>query len=153
MTFQIPVVTNIAGRPAIDALPVAPMPRKHLLAMVRVHHPTWRGALVGGLAIAFGLAFVPAMAADSSMASDAKADIHRSERVMSDSWITTKVKSELLANSIGDGTSVSVKTTHGVVSLSGMLDSRDAVNDAKRIAGHVQGVKRVDSARLTVGAR
>ncbi|MDR3397445.1 MAG: BON domain-containing protein [Pandoraea sp.] len=153
MTALIPVVPIVAGRIAIDALPAAPKPRKYLLTMVRARHPAWRGALVGGLAMALGLALVPAKAADSSMTSDAKADMHHSERVMSDSWITTKVKSELLANSIGDGTSVSVKTTHGVVALSGMLDSRDAVNNAKRIAGHVQGVKRVDSSRLTVGAR
>ncbi|QBC31855.1 BON domain-containing protein [Pandoraea sp. XY-2] len=121
--------------------------------MVRVHRPAWRGALTGGLAIALGLALVPAKAEDSSMTSEAKSDMHRSERVMSDSWITTKVKSELLANSISDGTNVSVKTTHGVVVLTGTLASQDAVSGAKRIAEHVKGVKRVDSSGLTVGPR
>ncbi len=153
MTTLIPVVPAVAEALAIDALPATPASGKHRLAMVRAHHPAWRGALAGGLALALGLALVPAKAADSSMSADAKADMHHSERVMSDSWITTKVKSELLANSIGDGTSVKVTTTHGVVVLTGMLDSRDAVNDAKRIAGDVQGVKRVDSSRLSVGTR
>ncbi|VVE22886.1 transporter [Pandoraea horticolens] len=153
MTAQIPIVPAVAESVAVDALPATLKPRKHLLAMVRVHRSAWRGALAGGLAVALGLLLVPAKAADSSMTSDVKADMHHSERVVSDSWITTKVKSELLANSIGDGTSVKVKTTHGVVTLSGMLDSRDAVNDAKRIAGHVKGVTRIDSSGLTVGTR
>lgn len=42
-------------------------------------------------------------------ASDAKSDMHHSERVMSDNWVTTKVKSERFAKRISDGTNVSVK--------------------------------------------
>lgn len=153
MTTQISVVPAVADGLGTDARPTTSKPRKHLLNMVRVHRSAWRGALTGGLAIALGLALVPAKAEDSSMTSEAKSDMHRSERVMSDSWITTKVKSELLANSISDGTNVSVKTTHGVVVLTGTLASQDAVSGAKRIAEHVKGVKRVDSSGLTVGPR
>lgn len=153
MTAQIPVVPTVADGLDTDAQPVAAKPRKHLLAMVRVYRPAWRGALTGGLAIALGLALVPVKAAESRMTSDARSNLHHSERVMSDSWVTTKVKSELLAKSIGDGTNVSVKTTRGIVVLTGTLASQDAVNDAKRIAEHVKGVKRVDSSGLKIGSR
>ncbi|VVE65356.1 transporter [Pandoraea anapnoica] len=153
MTAKIPVVPAAADGFDTDAQPAASKPRNPLLPMIRVYRPAWHGALTGGLAIVLGLALVPVKAAESSMASDAKSDMHHSERVMSDTWVTTKVKSELLAKSISDGTNVSVKTTHGIVVLTGKLASQDAVNDAKRIAERVKGVKRVDSSGLTIGSR
>jgi hyperosmotically inducible protein len=71
------------------------------------------------------------------------------ERVISDSVITAKVKSELLADSVSKGFDVSVTTKHGVVMLSGNLANPDAIDHVKDIAGKVDGVKSVDTSRLS----
>jgi hyperosmotically inducible protein len=72
---------------------------------------------------------------------------------MSDSWITTKVKSEILADSISKGFKVDVKTKHGVVILKGVLASQDAIDHVKDIAAKVDSVKSVDTTGLTVAAK
>jgi hyperosmotically inducible protein len=76
--------------------------------------------------------------------------VNKTERVVSDSWITTKVKSEIMADSVSKGFDVSVKTTHGVVVLKGKLANHDAIAHVKDIAGKVDGVKSVDTSALTV---
>ncbi|MDR3395714.1 MAG: BON domain-containing protein [Parasulfuritortus sp.] len=76
--------------------------------------------------------------------------VAKTERVVSDSWITTKVKSELLADSVSKGFDVSVTTLHGVVVLKGALASQDAVDHVKAVAARVKGVKSVDTSALTV---
>jgi hyperosmotically inducible periplasmic protein len=75
------------------------------------------------------------------------------ERVVSDSWITTKVKSELLADSVSKGFDVNVKTHHGVVKLTGTLANNDAVAHVKDIAKSVDGVKSVDTSNLIAANR
>jgi hyperosmotically inducible protein len=77
----------------------------------------------------------------------------KTERVASDSWITTKVKSELLADSVSKGFDVSVKTIDGVVVLKGTLANRDAIDHVKDVAGKVEGVKSVDTSGLTVAPK
>ena len=74
----------------------------------------------------------------------------KTERVVSDSWITTKVKSEILADSISKGFKVSVETKHGVVILTGALANQDGIDHVKDIAGKVDGVKSVDTTALVV---
>ena len=69
---------------------------------------------------------------------------------MSDSWITTKVKSEILANSVSKAFKVHVKTKHGVVTLKGKLPNQDAVDLVKMIAEKVKGVQSVDATGLLV---
>ena len=76
--------------------------------------------------------------------------VAKTKRVVSDSWITTKVKSELLADSISKGIDVSVVTLHGVVVLKGALANQDAIEHVKDIAAKVKGVKSVDTSALTV---
>jgi hyperosmotically inducible protein len=66
----------------------------------------------------------------------------------SDSWITTKVKSQLLADSITKGLDIDVTTTKGVVALSGTAGSKDAADHAEDIAKQVKGVKSVDTSAL-----
>ena len=75
------------------------------------------------------------------------------KQVASDSWITTKVKSELLADSISKGFDVSVETTDGVVVLKGALANQDAIDHVKDVAGKVDGVKSVDASGLTVAGK
>ena len=79
-----------------------------------------------------------------ALASDAKHEV-------SDSWITTKVKSELFSDSLTKGFDVKVVTTKGVVTLSGKLPNEDAVKRAKELAEKVDGVKSVNTDDLSVG--
>jgi hyperosmotically inducible protein len=73
------------------------------------------------------------------------------ERAVSDSWITAKVKSEILANSVSKAFKVSVKTKSGVVSLRGKLPSQDAIDLVKMTAEQVKGVKSVKVSGLSIG--
>ncbi len=86
----------------------------------------------------------------SKTAAKTKKAVANTGRVMSDSWITTKVKSEILADSVSKGFDVAVTTVHGVVVLKGTLANRDAVLHVKDIAAKVQGVKSVDTTALVV---
>ncbi|HEX5127007.1 MAG TPA: BON domain-containing protein [Rhodocyclaceae bacterium] len=79
--------------------------------------------------------------------------VAKTKRVVSDSWITTKVKSEILADSVSKGFDVGVKTTHGVVALKGTLANSDAVDHVKDIAEKVDGVKSVDTSALKVASK
>ena len=79
--------------------------------------------------------------------------IAKAERVISDSWITTKVKSHLLADSVSKGLNVDVTTVHGVVVLKGELANQDAIDHVKDLASQVEGVKSVDVSALTVAAK
>jgi hyperosmotically inducible protein len=72
------------------------------------------------------------------------------ERAVSDSVITAKVKSELLADSVSKGFEVSVTTKQGVVMLSGNLANNDAIDHVKDVASKVDGVKSVDTSGLSV---
>lgn len=74
------------------------------------------------------------------------------ERAVSDSWITTKVKSEILADNVSKGFNVNVVTKHGVVVLKGTLATQDGIDHVKDIAAKVKGVKSVDTSGLTVSS-
>jgi hyperosmotically inducible protein len=76
----------------------------------------------------------------------------KAERAVSDSWITAKVKAEILANSVSKAFKVSVKTKRGMVSLKGKLPSQDAIDVVKMIAEKVKGVKSVDVSGLAIGS-
>jgi hyperosmotically inducible protein len=92
---------------------------------------------------------IPANSQAEANTRDAMAN---TERVASDSWITTKVKSEILADNVSKGFNVSVKTTQGVVVLSGALASQDGIDHVKAIAAKVSGVKSVDVSALHVSS-
>lgn len=103
--------------------------------------------LVSGLVLGSNLALA---ASDGATMAPAKA-ASNAEGVVSDSWITTKVKSEILANSVSKAFKVSVKTKSGAVSLKGKLPNQDAVDLVKMISEKVKGVKSVDVSGLVVG--
>jgi hyperosmotically inducible protein len=87
----------------------------------------------------------------SQISKDAKKAVKKTEQVSSDSWITTKVKSALLADSLTKGFKISVSTTHHIVSLSGKVDTQEAADKAMLIARQVKGVEDVDISALKVG--
>ena len=85
--------------------------------------------------------------ADSVAAKSDKA-AKKTGKYASDSWITTKVKSQLLADSVTKGLDIDVTTSNGVVALSGSVGSQDAADHAEGIAKKVKGVKSVDTSGL-----
>lgn len=93
-----------------------------------------------------------AMAADNDPQKKKAADADSSQPV-SDTWITTKVKSSLLADSDVSGTKIEVDTVDGVVFLTGNVESQAQVDEAKRIAAEIDGVGKVDTTKLKVSAQ
>ncbi len=94
-----------------------------------------------------------AAAADAASANAPPTATHRTERVISDSWITTKVKSEILKSSLAKGFDVKVVTLHGIVTLKGTLASEAVIDQVKAIAAKVKGVQSVDTSTLVATAK
>lgn len=108
------------------------------------------------LAASFGIGTAGAAspAADSqSVKADTREAVAKTKEVASDSWITTKVKSEIMADSVSKGFEVGVVTTGAAVALKGELASPEAITRVREIAASVEGVKRVDTTGLRVQAR
>lgn len=76
---------------------------------------------------------------------------NNSDQPMSDTWITTKVKSELATTSDVKSMNVDVKTVNGVVTLTGTLANELAVDKAISAAKSVKGVKSVEATGLKAG--
>ena len=67
---------------------------------------------------------------------------------VSDSWITTKVKSQFAADELVKALDINVSTNGGVVTLAGIVESSAARSRAISITKGTKGVKRVDSSTL-----
>ncbi len=108
-----------------------------------------------GVALAVA-AFMAFGAVANASAEDTKDKMEKTEKkvekAVSDSWITTKVKSEILANSVTKAFKVSVKTLHGAVKLNGKLPNQEAIDQVKQIAEKVKGVNSVDTSKLVVAS-
>jgi len=112
-------------------------------------------ALTLGLALSSSAAFAKDPAAKSPPTSThpaTHADRHDSNEPVTDSWITTKVKADLLASSNVPGTEIKVETVNGVVSLSGAVATQAEKDKAVTTAKGIKGVTRVDAAALKVSA-
>lgn len=81
--------------------------------------------------------------ADPAMSSD------KSAQPGTDTWITTKVKTELMATKGIPSTDISVTTTNGNVTLAGVVETKAQVQKAIAVAQAVKGVHNVDSTALT----
>jgi hyperosmotically inducible protein len=109
--------------------------------------------ILAGLAAVLGLGLSDANAAAAEAASSGPTATQKTERVVSDTWITTKVKSEILKSSLAKGFDVKVTTLHGIVTLKGSLTSADVIDQVKAIAAKVKGVQSVDTSNLVVAAK
>lgn len=69
---------------------------------------------------------------------------------VSDTWITSKVKSTFLADTDLDGMDIKVETNQGVVSLSGTVSSEAEKELAIQKAKSIKGVKDVSADALVV---
>lgn len=76
--------------------------------------------------------------------------MEKAEDAVSDTWITSKVKSTFLADSDLDGMDIKVETNQGVVSLSGTVGSKAEKELAIQKAMTIKGVKDVSADALLV---
>jgi hyperosmotically inducible periplasmic protein len=70
--------------------------------------------------------------------------------VIDDTAITTKVKTGLLADPMVSAFAISVETSRGVVSLTGIVNSAGERARAIQVAQETGGVRRVDARNLFV---
>lgn len=87
------------------------------------------------------------------MADGSEAATTRAGASVDDAWITTKVKSALLADPQIQGLKIDVDTEQGVVSLSGEIESVAEQKQAVEVAAGIEGVKAVDDTQLVVASR
>lgn len=78
-------------------------------------------------------------------------DGRSSDQPVNDTWITTKVKSSLLADSDVAGLNIEVETINGVVMLSGQVAEQAQIQHATRIARGIEGVTDVRTTGLVRG--
>lgn len=113
------------------------------------------------LALSAGMGFVAAQAVampdtrpepeeQNRSDADRKSD---SDQPVSDTWITTKVKADLLATEDVSGLDIKVETVNGVVTLSGQVDTQAQADKAVAVTRAIKGVGKVDSSGLTVGKK
>ena len=106
--------------------------------MQRMHRMT---KLSAGVVMGLALAAAPAWV---SAADDTKKSTTESMKTnVSDSWITSKAKIALMADSRVPGSSVNVETQKGMVYLRGKVDSDAAKSAAEEVARGVEGVQAV----------
>ena len=79
------------------------------------------------------------VAALALLSSSAFAD----DKPVSDSWITTKVKAELMKDTTTQASKIHVTTKDGVVMLSGTASSKEEADKAEHDAKMIDGVKEV----------
>jgi len=70
---------------------------------------------------------------------------------ITDTWITTKVKTDLLATQDVSGTNIKVDTKNGVVTLTGSVKSKAEADKAMSVARAIKGVTKVES-KLSVSS-
>lgn len=98
--------------------------------------------LLAGPALAAGIPSAqPLMLATSET-------MDKAEDAVSDTWITSKVKSTFLADSNLNGLDIKVETNQGVVALSGIVASSAERDLAIAKAGEIKGVKAVAAEAL-----
>ncbi|UVE69867.1 BON domain-containing protein [Burkholderia pyrrocinia] len=75
-----------------------------------------------------------------------------SNQPVTDTWITTKVKSQLAATDGVKSLDIGVKTVDGIVTLTGVLPNKIAVKKAIAVSRAIKGVKHVDASGLKAKA-
>lgn len=89
----------------------------------------------------------------SGLKSDIKVAADTTGEVVTDSWITTKVKSQLLADTVTKGTAMKVTTKDHIVSLKGTVVSQAEKERAIELASQTKGVTKVDASKLKVSTQ
>jgi hyperosmotically inducible protein len=98
---------------------------------------TWQNVAAALVASVF-------LAAAGGCASDSNSrGVEDTGAIASDSWITTKVKSDLAVEKDVSATAIHVDTYEGVVTLSGTVDTQAESQKAEQVAREIKGVKSV----------
>jgi hyperosmotically inducible protein len=103
--------------------------------------------IAAGLVAAFSAVPFAQVAAQDAMKSASNQTVPDKT---ADTWITTKVKSELATTKNVKSTDISVSTMDGVVTLTGTASSSAEKAKVEQVAKAVKGVKSVDASGLTV---
>lgn len=118
-------------------------------------HP-WAYAAITATTV-LGLSMSTGVLADEGRTSQAQPltvaageTMEKAEDAVSDTWITSKVKSTFLADSDLDGMDIKVETNQGVVSLSGTVGSQAEKDLAIQKTMSIKGVKDVSADALLV---
>jgi hyperosmotically inducible protein len=98
-----------------------------------------------GVALALGSSAAVWAAAPPTTTATAQ---ESSDQPGTDTWITTKVKAELMTTKDIPSTDISVTTTNGVVMLAGVVDTKAQVEKSIAVAKAIKGVQKVDSSAL-----
>ncbi len=88
-------------------------------------------------AILLAFAFVSAVGCAGSPTQESTGE------VITDTWITTKVKAALIEDPVVKAREVNVETFKGTVQLSGFVSSQAAMQQAVRVARGIKGVTSV----------
>lgn len=94
-----------------------------------------------------------AASAASAVGHTVKKTASKTGKVISDSYVTSKIKSQLLAAKDVSGTDIEVNTVAGAVTLAGQVQNKREQRKAIRIAKATDGVKSVDATALVVAAK
>ena len=96
---------------------------------MKTMHKTLLGAAIAGSMLIAGTA----VAQETQERADHTVAAHTdSDQPVSDTWITTKVKADLLASSDVSGLDISVETSNGTVSLSGDVETQAQIDTEVR---------------------
>ena len=106
-----------------------------------------KSLIAAGLVVAFSAMPIAQVAAQDAMKSS---DNQTVPDKTADTWITTKVKSELATTKNVKSSDISVTTMDGVVTLTGTTASAAEKSKVETVAKKVKGVKSVDASGLTV---
>lgn len=117
-----------------------------------MHHVRTRSLLVAAMttALVFSSAHVLADNPPNEPEENGQND---SNQPVTDTWITTKVKADLLATENVSGLDIKVETVDGVVTLSGAVANKAQKDKAIAVAKQIKGVKSVEASGLTLASR
>jgi hyperosmotically inducible protein len=101
------------------------------------------------LATTFGVALALGSTGIVFAADEMSTSPNPSAQPGTDTWITTKVKAELMTTKGISSNDISVTTKNGVVTLSGMVNTKAQLQKSVAVAKAVKGVHSVDSSALS----
>ena len=89
----------------------------------------------------------------SELKTDVKVAADTTGEVVTDSWISTKIKSQLLADTATKGTAIKVTTKDNIVFLKGTVGSQLEKDQAIKLASQTKGVAKVNASKLKVSTK
>lgn len=93
---------------------------------------------------------IEAPSAASDLGAKTRHATHGTAAAIEDTAITADLKTKFAADSKIKGSDISVKTDHGVVALSGTVESAAQKTHVVKVARHTKGVQQVDTTALTI---